>query len=233
MKRVDRLDVERAFVELSDEEAVALMEGRRPADDPPGTGEAAHQFAVDLLAASDQRPAPASDGGGSVAQLIVRQPWMRMAAAVAVGVVVGTMARAPTAPVPSASDESVVTTNVVYLEATRSARSEAMPRVAIRDGERWVTLIAYPDSAGTGTLSLQVERAKLQDEGLERLVDPGPDGWEPLIDQTVGAGAHDSVALAVDAALLQPGYYRLRIIAGSESERPHESIFGFVVDRPM
>jgi hypothetical protein len=227
MKNPDRLYVEKSLTELSDEQAVAIMEGRDPALDEPQLDDAARQFVRGIL---EEPNAPSSEtgGGGNVVQLIVRQPWMKLAAAVMLGVGLSTLVRVPMQVADLTPDSSVASANGVYLETTRSAAAD-VPTIEIIDGEPWISFVAYPDFEGAQLLRLRVERARNQEGQSLATIRSGE--WEVLVDAEAGLGTRDSVVVTVDADLLAPGYHRLSIVSDSGDVGSFETSYMFVVTR--
>ncbi len=195
-------DIRASLTELGDEEAIDIMEGRvLPSEE--AVDQAAQQFARRLLAEPDSTPAEQVERA-TVVQLINRQPWMRMAAALMLGVLISSMLTTRTQ-FPDAGS-SMASANVVYLEVVRSASTE-VPEVA-RDGEPWVTLFAYPDFPEAELYRVYVERA----QGSEQQ----PASWLAVLEQRIPAGTRESLVVNLRSEDLEAGTYRLRIEAESE-----------------
>jgi hypothetical protein len=228
MKNPDRIDIGTSLTELSDEEAVAIMEGRSRAADDQQLHDAARDLARGVLEEQGS-PTSAPGGGGNVVQLIVRQPWMRIAAAVVVGVGLGTLVRAPMEVANLSPATSVASANVVYLETTRSADPADVPTVKLIDGEPWVSFVAYPDFEGAEQLNVEIDRARTPQDQPLAAVRSGE--WEIVVSTAAGIGTKDSVVVTVDSALLISGYYRLRIVSASVGGSNFETSHMFLVER--
>ncbi len=191
-------DVEEAFVELTDEQAIAVMEGRVPAQDSERVEEAARVF-VDTLMKEETR---SESAGGEVVQLFARQPWLRMAASVVFGVAVTVLILGrgqPPTPTGSA------TANVFYLEVLRG--SNDVTNISIKDSDQLVSLIAYPHFGDAEALSVRVEREAGSQQGSE---------WETILQEKIPSGLQDAVVVNVPARKLSAGDYRLRVLTADD-----------------
>jgi len=225
MSSPDRNDIERSLAdEMTDEEAVEIMEGRVPTSERPDIQSGALAIARRLLAeevgALSEQPSTepiaferTGDRSSSVVELVKRQPWMRMAAALLLGVAVTTGVNVELQPTGAKGTPSttVASTNVIYLESTRGADVSDVPPVTL-GAEPWVSLLVYPDFGNADLLHVYVERAIGQG--------PGPEGWSLVLEETTGAGLQDAMVVNVPAALLRPGLHRLRI----ETERDAQKV---------
>lgn len=204
MSNPDPTDIGKPLDVPSDEEAVAIMEGRLPAVDMPETDEAALAIARGLLAEPDE--VSSRGAGGKVVELFARQPWMRMAAAMVLGIAVATLI-SPTLDV-ARQNSGLASANVIYLDTVRGADSAQLPTIEL-GGEPYVTLVAYPDFSDSRQLDVRVERAVGPDESPDTAI--RRDQWVVVFETTTGVGNADSIVVNVAAAALQPGLHRLRI----------------------
>jgi len=206
MTNPDPAEIGKSLKDLGDEEAIAIMEGRIPAEDRAGVDDAAHDVAQALLAEPTGDDHVAS-GEGKVVELFSRQPWMKMAAAMVFGVFVATLFDSPVLD-SSDEDSGIASANVVFLEVYRSTSVSDPPVIRISDDEPWVTLIGYPDFTDADLLRIYIERA----------VGLGPENeWSPILEKVTSVGTQDSVVVNIQSGLLSTGLYRLRI--ESESNR--------------
>lgn len=198
MTNPNHAEVRKSFGLPGDEEAIAIMEGRLPASDLPETHDQAAALARGLL---DEKVGVEEPRHGNVLELITRQPWMRMAAALVLGVSVSTLVttRMQVAEEPGSS---VASANVVVLEVYRSVETE-IPVVRVAEDEPWVSLVAYPDFDDADRIRVYVERAA----GDAQL----PQRWLPILEETVGVGTQDSIMVSIPSNALGSGFHRLRI----------------------
>jgi len=208
-------DLEAAVSELSDEQAIAIMEGRAPARDTLETDAAVRDLAERLL--SEPSDAPAARRSG-VIPLVTQQPWMRMAAAMLLGVAVTTLVT--TGARQSGQATSLASSDVVYLEVYRGAAQD-LPSVALPEADAWISLVAYPDFTDADSMQVHVER---------RVGDETPDGsWRSVFEDTIGVGSRDSVVVNLRSGLFQPGEYRLRIEARRDDRTTSSTTTGFLI----
>lgn len=195
------IDIEKSLNELSDEEAIAIMEGRNPAFDEPQLHAAAGRLAREVLKEPDEQRTQ-TDGSGNVVRLIAQQPWMRMAAALLIGVAATTVMIDQGRFNAADSNAEIASANVVYLEVFRSSDPGNLPVVEISEDEDWVALVAYPDFSEADQLHVYVERAS--EDGSTVI-------WQPIVETSLNPGSRDTVVVNVRADLLVPGLYRLRV----------------------
>jgi hypothetical protein len=191
----------RSFDPLSEDDAIAIMEGREPAEDHPDLNQDALLIAQGLLSERER-------GGVMpfVAPFAARQPWMKMAAAMVLGVLVSTLV---TVDIDVNGGSGIASSSVVYLETYRGADSAELPVVRIGTDDPWLTLVAYPDHTNAQQLRISVERAVGETTS--------DDAWTQVLGTNTGTGNKDAVAVSVPAELLTPGTYRLLIEADSGS----------------
>jgi hypothetical protein len=207
-----------ALFELDDEQALAIMEGRSPAVDETATDQAARQLAERLLRESESEPA--SDvSGGNVVRLFANQPWMRMAAAMLLGILVTSLVT--TRMEQTGRDSALASTDVVYLEVYRGAAAEDLPEVEMPLADRWISFVAYPDFTDADSLRVHIER-KQTDLGGESI-------WRTVYTDTLDAGLRDSVVINVRSGLFEPGEYRLRVESQRGDQTRSSMTSGFVV----
>ena len=203
MTNPEQHNTENTFGPLTEEEAVGVMEGRLPANDTRTDHEGAAAMMHALLIEPDDLPR--EKRGGNVMQFVRRQPWMQMAAGLALGVAVTTAFIQD----PPAEGPGLASANVLHLESLRSSDLATIASVRIDGAEQWLSLVTYPDFSGADSLRVF----------LERSTDPEPTsvasllagGWESVMESSAGAGTRETVVVTVAAADLQPGYHRLRI----------------------
>lgn len=204
MSNPNRDDIERSLVhEMKDEEALDIMEGRRPISEHPNVDLSARDLARELL----KEPAAQGKTGGGSADVVVlfkKQPWMRMAAALLLGVAVTTFVDTGihTANVTETPPSSLATANVVYLEVMRGAGKADAPTVRIGK-ESWVSFLLYPDFTDADILRIFVERSISDRQQM--------DTWTLVLEDVTGVGGQDSLVVNVSSKLLQPGIHRLRV----------------------
>lgn len=204
--------------ELTDDEATAVMEGRLPAADSQSVDEAALRLAERLL--DDPNGEPKRSGVSRVVRLATAQPWMQMAASFVVGVLMTVVVIIP-GEFTRGGASSVASTNVVYLELSRSANPRDLPVVRVEPREPWVSLVAYPQFADADLLDVFVERA--YDDGAD------PARWTPLFEDVVGVGTQDSVVVNIPSSMLSTGTHRLRIESRRDGETLDSLVLPFVV----
>ncbi len=201
MSLPDEIHRGRSFDPLSEDAAIAIMEGREPAEDHPDLNQDALLIAQGLLSERER-------GGVMpfVAPFAARQPWMKMAAAMVLGVLVSTLV---TVDIDVNGGSGIASSSVVYLETYRGADSAELPVVRIGTDDPWLTLVAYPDHTNAQQLQISVERAVGEATS--------DDTWTQVLGTNTGTGNKDAVAVSVPAELLTPGTYRLLIEADSGS----------------
>ena len=207
----EQIDIRESLVgPMSDEEAIAIMSGAIPASDPPEVDVAARQIFHGLLAETAV-PAP------------VRQPWMKMAAALMVGVLVTTLVNTRIQVADSGLDgvPSIASANVTYLEVTRSANAATLNVISITD-EPWVTLLADFDFPDAQRLHIYVERA----------VESGGE-WEIILEQAAGVPTQGLLAVRLESDLLASGVHRLRIESEAAGQPLATIIVSFRVESSM
>lgn len=193
----------RISLEPRDEDDIAVMEGRLPASDQPEDRHSAKA----ILHGVESEPEEAEDvtepepRGGNVVTFPNRQPWMKMAAALMIGMMVTTVVntRLQVGDNGAGGDLRVASANVAILEVYRGADDTDLPVVRITD-DPWITLIAYPDFTDAESLQVYIEREST-----------GGEEWDLVLEQTVGVGTRDSLVLSVPSRDLTRGVHRLRI----------------------
>lgn len=200
MSNPEPIDTGRSLEPLGDEEAIAIMEGRLPAVDRPETDEVALAIARGLLAEAEE---PST--GAKVIELFTRQPWMRMAAAMVLGVAVASVMRTG----PPDQLTGLASSNVTYLETVRSAGPEAVQSIVV-GSEPFVSLIAYPDFKGAERLDVLVERAVTPEQRSPEAA--RADEWVVVFEKTTsGVSSAETLVVNLATSSLHSGLHRLRV----------------------
>ena len=225
MTNIKTLDIIKSLEMLSDDEAIAIMEDRAPSSDLPETDQAALSFTQRLLDDSNNVEDIHSAQNDNVVEYFTRQqPWMKMAAALMLGVLISTLV--DTGMRTGESGFSSTSANVVFLETTRSVNTSDLPVVSISGEDPWITLIAYPDFTEADLLRVFVERAQEVGAGS-----PGQQGqrWAVILEQTSSIGTQDSIVVNVNSKLFTAGVHRLRIESEAGGRKTGSTQVSFLV----
>ena len=203
---VVRDDIHKELDTMDDEEAIAVLEGRLPAQDSPAEQNAARMIADGLLAERDLQ-------GGGFQDTETSQPWMKMAAALMMGVLVTSVFTVPTQVAERSS--GTATANVVFLDTFRGSDDSMLPVVNIGEADSVVSLIAYPDFTDAQSLMVQIEQAPSDFVIGSQTSDDT--SWETIFSERTDIGTQDSVVVNVSSDLLEPGIYRLSVLSQSDT----------------
>lgn len=214
MSNPNRLDIEASLLDLSDDDAVSVMEGRLPSSDSPAVDEAAAALAKGLLAEPDTR----SSSGSGVVRFVSRQPWMRMAAAVVLGIAIANVLTPTDITMsPAGPSAAVTSSNVLFLEAVRGSDTD-LPQITLAGDSDWITLIAFPSSIAADSYRVRLERTT--DLAVAQ-----------LFEDTVGAGNDDSIVVNIPASTIEAGEYRLHVDSVIRGGIADSTVLGFQVQK--
>ena len=120
-------DIDKGLHGMSDRQAIDIMEGRARPHDAPEIEQAARAIAEGLQ--GEEIDDGAKEGGGGVVVPIPTrekqpQPWMKMAAALLLGVIIASTVRVPTL-LTSAERPGISSANVVVLETYRGPTADS------------------------------------------------------------------------------------------------------------
>lgn len=211
----------RTSLEPRDEDDIAVMEGRLPASDQPEDWHSANaiRHGVESEPEQPEDATAAKPGGGNVVTFPNRQPWMKMAAALMVGMMVTTLVNTRLQVGDSGGGSSgVASANVATLDVYRGTENADLPVVRITD-DPWITLIAYPDFTDAESLRVYIEREST-----------GGEEWDLVLEQTVGVGTRDSMVLSIPSRDLARGVHRLRIESDVDDRRISTTTVKFSVE---